>query len=199
MTQMATIIVSTLFSFFASIIGMIIFEVYKPDVKKHTPLIKSLISFTLRYILPIAAVIFLMVYSKEVTKYFVLGLALNVGALLANAILEISRSVDHLQEMQSKSFDLHLRAVESMRDILNGSHDSKTGMADVISRLIDTQKQFLQIQKLNLQLFDEVRTELKKHKIKIEIPPHIKHQLQQLQQDLSSDTDEMPDNKPTST
>jgi hypothetical protein len=85
-------VIVTIGGLVVSLIGAIIFEVYKPDIKKHASLIKKLLRLIILYALPLSIIFYLM-FNKaiQIDKWFVFGITANLFFILFVAVFDTIR------------------------------------------------------------------------------------------------------------
>lgn len=117
-----------------------IFKTYPPDIKKHVSFIKKSFSFALRYILPIAAIVVLMIITANVTKFFVLAVVINTAALLSNVIFELYFRLSDSTELHGLTLSNQDRIVNLMQknaDLFAGHSEFIKSLAENQRKLID--------------------------------------------------------------
>ncbi|MBC7628568.1 hypothetical protein [Ferruginibacter sp.] len=88
-TAILTFIATGILAPFSKVIFEKIFSAYNPDPKKINSGIKNTLLFALRYLVPIANVIYLYISHKEVDKFLVLTTVFIFSVLVLNISLDM--------------------------------------------------------------------------------------------------------------
>ena len=139
-TIILTIIVSGIVAPFSKSIFDKIFVAYNPDPKKITSGIKKILIFTFRYLLPIANLMFVLIFFKTVDKVFVVTVAFVIASLLFNILFDIFFSfINKVYLPDSKGID---KIIDRTITLIEQQH---TGTIDAFKKLTELHKDHLKI------------------------------------------------------
>jgi hypothetical protein len=93
-----------------------IYKEIQPDTKKHISFMKKSLSIIFRYILPIASIVFVMIYNNEVTTTFVLLVSANFFVLAVNISLHF---VQLLLKHVGNSISMHGAISDQITEIVS--------------------------------------------------------------------------------
>ena len=139
-TIICTFIVTGIFAPFSRVIFEKIFAKYDPDIKKINSGIKKALLFIFRYLLPIANLIFVLIFFKTVDKLFVIIVAFVISSLLFNILFDILFSfINKVYLTDNKSIG---KIIDRIITVVETQH---TGTIDAFKKLADLHKDHLKI------------------------------------------------------